>query len=275
MESLPLSIRSVEVTTRIVRATLHAMDSMGAGMVSRSAVGGSFAVGRSRVGFTILELLVVVAIMGILAALLMPSMNRMNEGSLRSRAQSNLRQLSTFFTLYAGEHDGTLPPSWNGSQHWLTEFQASGYLPAGAPAGLWLKARVLECPAMNKRDGKDNKASFTSFAMNSSIGLPAASANQNMDLWKVTQTSVPSKVFLLFDGIYAKGTKLWTSVYYPGSVDIRPPYHNNPALNDGDLNILYLDGHVESHKAVEIPPLIWHSPVDDPGNIAWRGGREW
>lgn len=230
-------------------------------------------------GFTLLELLVVVALIGIMATLVTPSVSRMMESSMRSKSQSNLRQLHTFVTGYIADNNGDLPPSWNQTQHWLTEFQNAGYLPklpSGNTKGLWLKADVLACPAMRKRDEKSNQSSATSYAMNSNIGRPAATVpNPNINLWKITQTTVPSKTFLLMSGVYKRGSSEWSSVHYHGSTEIQPPYKNDPALNDGEFDILYLDGHVESHKKSDMPPLIWRSPQDHPGNIAWRGGRPW
>ena len=228
-------------------------------------------------GFTLVELLVVVAVIGILAALVTTPINRILESSMRSKSQSNLKQLHSYVMCYVADNNGDLPPSWNQTQHWLTEFQNAGYLPklpSGNTKGLWLKADVLVCPAMRKRDGKANVLSDTSYAMNSNIGRPAATVpNPNINLWKITQATEPSKTYLLLDGVY-KG-ELWSSVHYHGNTTIRPPYKNNPALNDGEFDILYLDGHVQSHKTNDLPPLIWQSAQDHPGNIAWRGGKPW
>lgn len=224
-----------------------------------------------------MELLVVVALIGILATLVVPSINRMMESSMRSKSSSNLRQLHNYVMSYVADNNGDLPPAWNQTQHWLTEFQKAGYLPklpSGNTKGLWLKADVLACPAMRKRDGKANELSATSYAMNSNIGRPAATAsNPNINLWKITQTTQPSKTFLLLSGVYTG--ELWSSVHYHATTEIRPPYKNDPALNNGELDILYLDGHVQSHKRSDLPPLIWRSAQDHPGNIAWRGGKPW
>ena len=63
---------------------------------------------KSRIGFTLVELLVVVAIIGILASLLLPAVQRAREAARRIACQSNLRQIATAGHNYQEAH-GTLP----------------------------------------------------------------------------------------------------------------------------------------------------------------------
>lgn len=64
---------------------------------------------RSRCGFTLIEILVVVAILGILAALLLPAISRVQENALVAKSTNSLRQIGAALRMYAGENNGFLP----------------------------------------------------------------------------------------------------------------------------------------------------------------------
>ncbi|HVF85139.1 MAG TPA: type II secretion system protein [Abditibacteriaceae bacterium] len=64
----------------------------------------------ARSGFTLVELLVVVAIIGILTAMLFPVFSRARERARQTSCTSNLRQLYLGYSMYAQEHDGRIPP---------------------------------------------------------------------------------------------------------------------------------------------------------------------
>ncbi len=69
---------------------------------------------RRKAGFTLIEVLVVVAIIALLVAILLPSLSRARAQARRTVCLSNLRQIAIGAVQYSNEHRGYVPPlmSW-------------------------------------------------------------------------------------------------------------------------------------------------------------------
>lgn len=102
--------------------------------------------------FTLVELLLVITIIAILAALLLPALTRAQEQARRIQCLGNLKQVGALMILYADDNDTFSPPTWlaNGAP-----IVWDGV--AGCPHGFGLALNSLEtarlafCPAAEAR----------------------------------------------------------------------------------------------------------------------------
>ena len=104
--------------------------------------------GPRKSGFTLVELLVVIGIITLLIALLLPALGKAREQSKSVQCLSNLRQIGTFFQMYAANSNArTYPPtSFTGSEggvadtiNWYNVVMPSTYYSMG-------DAKCLYCP---------------------------------------------------------------------------------------------------------------------------------
>ena len=79
----------------------------------------------TRRAFTLTEVLVVIAVIAILAALLLPVLSRAKDSGRRAACTSNLHQLFIATSLYAADHEGVYPPD-SATHHWPHQL-FSGY----------------------------------------------------------------------------------------------------------------------------------------------------
>src|SRR5690242_14141560 len=101
-------------------------------------------------GFTLLELLVVVSIIGILSALLLPALSRAKTKATLAVCLNNSRQINLGVRLYATDRDDFLPPivtRTNAMAHPFTAYTVLIKEYVGMAATSAPNSKLFACPA--------------------------------------------------------------------------------------------------------------------------------
>lgn len=111
-------------------------------------------------GFTMIEILIVLAIISMMIALLMPALTSAKERAKMIQCASNLRQIGQALHIYAHDHDGIMIYEWDDKWNtalpqwidkvWAGHLAFSNYMPPvhkdGRPHGVW------RCPSTRPDD---------------------------------------------------------------------------------------------------------------------------
>lgn len=146
---------------------------------------------RHGAGFTLLELLLVIAILGALTALLFPALVRARQQAQGISCMNNSRQLALAWQMYADDHEGVLVPNRHGSatrrgldpnnwvsgwMDWTSSSDNTNILFLTDPAYARLapytvrSARLYKCPADQYRSRQNPGPRVRSISMNAALG---------------------------------------------------------------------------------------------------------
>jgi prepilin-type N-terminal cleavage/methylation domain-containing protein len=112
---------------------------------------------HGRRGFTLVELLLVIAIIGLLAALLLPVLSRARSRADQVHCLNNLRQIGIACRLWSGDHGGELPMQLSvtngGTQEYLRTPEVFRHVQV--LSNTLIQPRILVCAADTREAASD------------------------------------------------------------------------------------------------------------------------
>lgn len=184
--------------------------------------------------FTLIELLIVISIIAVLAAMLLPALSRAKKVTYKSSCMSKLKQIGTASFSYVDDNNGQLPVYWD-------SLGEGGYLPFGnlytistsagedAIKAFKKKLVILQCPEDTVFGYISGSWWYcTSFAKNYYLSYQTANAP------KISRVKNPSGIIWAIDSTYKNFTS--SSVYTPVALGGNRHFEG--------WNALFVDGHV-------------------------------
>ena len=198
---------------------------------------------RRTAGFTLVEMLVVIAIISLLAALLLPVLAQAKARAKRIQCVGNLREIGVADHVFENEHGGKLPTQTSTNDGGASELVTAAYQVSGPfyysssflrpLAGELGAPGLFACPADLERWPAANFNAFANTNLSYSVGLVADANNPGAIL--LADRSLPARLKNRF------GTF--------GEVPCPNPFWSGAHGQAG--NILLADGHVdESYNGI-------------------------
>ena len=212
--------------------------------------------------FTLIELLTVIAIIGVLAAILIPVVGKVRQNARAAQCVANLRQSGTLMSLFADDNKGRLvfamkDPARRGSQ--ANEWWGVMYPYTGRAA--WISGTrprdPFACPS-SKITRPSDYTRNGHFAYSPDTDPPVF----------LGRMAAPSRVILMFD-VQVSETHENNSASHTGIADAGAwVIDNRIPKRHGNANFLFCDGHVKSLDPATLPRgektdnigYPWHEP---------------
>jgi prepilin-type N-terminal cleavage/methylation domain-containing protein/prepilin-type processing-associated H-X9-DG protein len=246
-----------------------------------------------RRAFTLIELLAVIAIIGVLAAIIIGSVSKVRDAARRTTCTSNLRQLGTAFNLYAADNRGLYPaprqpdtttpanksanPNPQGD-NWQAELGRYVFRDqsVGQIKQTGASVNIAHCPSYDLLFTGIPQLAATNYktagyGMNFNINVGGSSLNASTvtrtTRFPATSIFYPAKTVLVGDSSdYHIGvdTSGWTTFANtdPSSPNGKPDGYNSgaPTRHGAVANYLFADGHVATFNPTDAIAVLLYKP---------------
>lgn len=218
-------------------------------------------------GLGLMEVLVAVAILGLLIAVIVPSVNSLGNRALGAKCLNNLRQLYGVLRNYASDYEGFIPLASDytaNKKSWVKSLADANYLITPAFTDTPQKY-IAYCPGSSRNHPM-------AYQHLGNYGINRAIAGENNELGEVVRPRVPmhaindpSKKLLIAD---SGGNMIWASMRdRPSSpVAYLPGYPTNSQVawpeslkkdaiegrHGGKINVVNASGNAESLSSIDL-----------------------
>ena len=204
-------------------------------------------------GFTLTELLVVIAVIAILAALLLPALNLTKVKTLSTACLNNLRQLQVAYSVYSGDAsdnlaDNSAVETESGTNAWVlgnVQRYSTNYdhdITGGILYPQIKSLAVYRCPASHAfiHDRADGPVPHNrSYSLSVWLGSNVRPGGPK----KATQVKDPAEIFAFID---ENAVSIDNGTFGVHELSVANNYWNLPAnRHSKGCNLSFVDGHVE------------------------------